>query len=771
MKRIYKFIIVKIIFILSLLNQSVYSFDYTIPLERFGYTGYIKDYVINSTEDKMFFITTFEVRVLNLNTFEYEKILPIAGLKGEKIALSKDEKYLVVTTDYYSDESDSTLIYDLESYKVVRQISGAYLCDIYSDTSNYIICISDDKYPKIMNYKTGEIICTASKNLLRLSAGYHPFPDGSKILFKQVTYDNDKYSNTIFDCRTGESIENFIDYQGHLFPLIFFDNQKKYFCITKYDSKYYLKAFSSDNYKSLYSIEKSFQKSITHSYTLEEDSIIIISSYDLSHLLLGAYNINNLEFIRKYEGHSRGISHFDIDKKRKRIISCSIDSTIKFWNIETAECLKTIKLMGEITYCQYLENTDRILVFCQRASDNRISLLDGNSGEVIQHLKNNNIDEIHSLYAIDNPNVLVSTSDNSYGDYAVKVWDRDSNEELYHFSDENLKARVAKISGDGQKIIVKGATRSSKKAIWLYDINKQSVQWACSSSTYDNLLGFTEDCSQVVDFYNRDLIYYNVLSGEEVKRVKYETGIGFVNVYINEKNWILTPYGIYRTDTAEVVYSYESYISNCKLMDVSTDYETFIVGKTDSVVICDFKTGEILHKINYPNSIVESVRYSNDGSMFLTAITDGYIYLYKTEDYSLINTYNFMESNAREAIFSPDDRKIYAAYIGGNIKAWSTETIGVGNIYKEKGNRAFTKPFVYSSQGKIYINHVMQNLQKFTFYLYQSNGRLLMKKALDGDKKEMNVTIPLLKQNGNGFYFYSIKSKQKCFSGKILTIK
>ena len=54
------------------------------------------------------------------------------------------------------------------------------------------------------------------------------------------------------------------------------------------------------------------------------------------------FSSNFGELIRKYKQHSDIIRSIEVDEKSNKIISASNDETIKIWDLETGECLKTL---------------------------------------------------------------------------------------------------------------------------------------------------------------------------------------------------------------------------------------------------------------------------------------------------------------------------------------------------------------------------------------------------------------------------------------------
>jgi len=74
---------------------------------------------------------------------------------------------------------------------------------------------------------------------------------------------------------------------------------------------------------------------------LEKDRDELRESLDL----LSSERYKGYECLKTLEGHGDSIRSVIETKDGKQIISCSDDSTIKIWDKETGECLKTLEVL------------------------------------------------------------------------------------------------------------------------------------------------------------------------------------------------------------------------------------------------------------------------------------------------------------------------------------------------------------------------------------------------------------------------------------------
>ncbi|CAD8128998.1 unnamed protein product [Paramecium sonneborni] len=83
----------------------------------------------------------------------------------------------------------------------------------------------------------------------------------------------------------------------------------------------------------------------------------------------------NQKYLIKFKGHSNWINCFVLQQTlQDLIISCSKDSTIKFWSIQLSSCMQTIRLFNQQIYSSSINNMGNKIIAC--SSDNSIIILE-----------------------------------------------------------------------------------------------------------------------------------------------------------------------------------------------------------------------------------------------------------------------------------------------------------------------------------------------------------------------------------------------------------
>ncbi len=97
-----------------------------------------------------------------------------------------------------------------------------------------------------------------------------------------------------------------------------------------------------------------------------------------------------------------------------KIISASHDGTIKIWDMETSQCLKSIPAHEEYIRCIHLINNNQVVT---GSDDDSIKLWDLNTGKNLKTFKGHSA-EINCIASISDSQILSGSTDNT-----MRIWD------------------------------------------------------------------------------------------------------------------------------------------------------------------------------------------------------------------------------------------------------------------------------------------------------------------------------------------------------------
>lgn len=94
--------------------------------------------------------------------------------------------------------------------------------------------------------------------------------------------------------------------------------------------------------------------------------------------------INQGEIVRNYVGHQKRVSSLALLEKKKMLVSCSHDATIRTWNIENGEPISVYKTSGPVHCMRIGDENGNIQAIVNR---NIFYEIDPNSNKIIKCIK------------------------------------------------------------------------------------------------------------------------------------------------------------------------------------------------------------------------------------------------------------------------------------------------------------------------------------------------------------------------------------------------
>ncbi|ODS41779.1 MAG: hypothetical protein A7315_00250 [Candidatus Altiarchaeales archaeon WOR_SM1_79] len=129
------------------------------------------------------------------------------------------------------------------------------------------------------------------------------------------------------------------------------------------------------------------------------------------------------EEIRTLEGHNNSVVSVFVTPDRKNIVSGSGDKTIKIWDFEKGEEIRTLKEHKSIVESVFVTPDKKFIV--SGSWDKTIKIWDFEKGEEIRTLEGHN-EFVWSVFVTPDKKHIVSGS----GDNTIKIWDFEKGEEI-----------------------------------------------------------------------------------------------------------------------------------------------------------------------------------------------------------------------------------------------------------------------------------------------------------------------------------------------------
>jgi len=424
---------------------------------------------------------------------------------------------------------------------------------------------------------------------------------------------------------------------------------------------------------------------VINSVVYSEDEKRILSA--ASDGTLKEWNRETGECMRTFNGHSKEVNSAVYSKDEKRILSAASDGMIKEWDRETGDCLRTFKghFKDESPHVSYKE----------------VHIHDLYSSYGQQSYAHAAVVIVNSaVYSADEQRILSAASDKT-----IIEWDWKTKKPLRTFIGHTKGVNSAMYSSDGQRILstsgdctIKEWNRETGDCLRTFEgcyEDVESVKLVFTSSSSEghqagNLTVTTTVATSAV--YSSDgKKILSTLGDRRIKEWDRETG---QNLRIFEGYSKLIAKMRYDANGQRILFALNDYTIKewdqeiCKSLCTfeghsgyvtsamySADGQKVLSASTDKTIKeWDQKTGDCLRTLKGHSKGVNSVMYSKDEQRMLSASTDKTIKEWDWETGDCLNTFRGHLSSVTAAIYSEDGQRILSVSDNGQLGRWTQET-------------------------------------------------------------------------------------------------
>ncbi|BAG03646.1 hypothetical protein [Microcystis aeruginosa] len=330
----------------------------------------------------------------------------------------------------------------------------------------------------------------------------------------------------------------------------------------------------------------------------------------------------------RLEGHKDFVTSVNFSPDGKTLVSVSRDNTIKLWNVETGEEIRTLKGHDGVQSVNFSPDGKTLV---SGSWDNTIKLWNVETGEEIRTLKGHN-GPVNSVNFSPDGKTLVSGS----GDKTIKLWNVETGQEIRTLKGHDNSVISVNFSPDG-KTLVSGSGDNTIK-LWNVETGEE-IRTLKGHDSYVNSVNFSPDGKTLVSVSRDNTIkLWNVKTGKEIRTIKGH------DIYFRSVNF-------------------------------SPDGKTLVSGSGDKTIkLWNVETGTEIRTLKGHDWFVNSVNFSPDGKTLVSGSNDNTIKLWNVETGQEIRTLRGHGSFVSSVSFSPDGKTLVSGSDDKTIKLWNLGT-------------------------------------------------------------------------------------------------
>ena len=354
------------------------------------------------------------------------------------VKFSPDSKKIITAS-----LDNTAKLWDAETGKKIADYLGhqnTIFSVFFSQDGKKIVTASNDGTAKIWDANSTKktIDFKGHKSLVNCAVFT---PDGKKIL--TVSAD---HTAILWNTETGENEMDFLGHQQSIVKVSLSPINSKMILTASFDSTARIWDASSGQ-----KIADLKHQDIVNSGVFSNDGKRIVTVTSDSIIIWDAVSAKRIDNLNWYED---GVILAKYSPDDKKIITASLDNTVKIWNVDTKELLVDLKDIAN-----YAEFSPDGKIIVTASNDYSIKLWNAISGENIAIIRGHR-GIVHSAVFSPDGKIVVSASD----DKTAKIWDVASGKMIANFRHQNV-VNNANFSPDGKKVVTSSDDYTAK--IWL----------------------------------------------------------------------------------------------------------------------------------------------------------------------------------------------------------------------------------------------------------------------------------------------------------------
>ncbi len=318
---------------------------------------------------------------------------------------------------------------------------------------------------------------------------------------------------------------------------------------------------------------------------------------------LGFAQERELLLVRTFTGHIDGITAFDVSSEGTRLLTSSLDHTIRRWNVQTGEEIQTYTIGTEMTSITLSPDDND---FVAGAKTGVVRMWNVESGDMLWEIDAHSGPVTDTAYS---PNGEILITGAKQFDGTAKLWEANTGNNLLSFTAHKREVRSVAFSPDGTKALTGGGTGypdyEGDAKLWEVETGTVVASFP-SQSDYVSEAVFTPDGT-------------GILIAPDYVLTREGSLIHIARLFNVEKGETVRTFPANPTASQGTAHSNE-----IASMDVSPDGSMLVTGGLDKTIkLWNMHTGEILCAFRAHDHYVNSVLFSPDGKSIFSCSEDG----------------------------------------------------------------------------------------------------------------------------------------------------